>query len=229
MRVWQALDVGAEVRDDGQLQTAIDGCELAHRRLRITLGRIDDDAVRAPSRLPGWSLGHLLTHLARNADGHIRILEGAMRGEHLQQYAGGTESRNADIEAGAGRSAQELIDDVVDTFVRLERVWASMKPEAWDGYGMSGDEVRPCRQLPFFRWREVEVHHVDLGVGYEPPDWPEEYVAVELPAALRHVPDRLADHAARASLLGWLTDRGAQPSLELGPWLARPVDYSLDG
>lgn len=212
------------------LQRTIDGCELAHRRLRITLGRIDDDAVRTPSRLAGWSIGHLLTHLARNADGHTRILEGAMKGEHLQQYAGGVESRNADIEAGAGRSAQELIDDAIDSFARLERVWAAMTPGAWDGHGLAGDEVRPCRQLPFFRWREVEVHHVDLGLGYEPSDWPEEYVAIELPAALRHLPDRLADHAARAGLLGWLTDRSGQPaSLELGPWLAQPADYRLDG
>lgn len=228
-RVWQALAVGADVPDDGQLQRAIDGCELAHRRLRITLGRIDDDAVRGPSRLPGWTVGHLLTHLARNADGHIRILEGAVRGEHLQQYAGGVQGREADIEAGSGRSAQELIDDVVDTFVRLERVWGAMTPDAWDGYGMAGDEVRPCRQLPFFRWREVEVHHVDLGAGYEPADWPEDYVAIELRAALRHLPDRLADSGARAALLGWLTDRAGQPGpLVLSPWLARPVDYSLD-
>ena len=30
--------------------------------------------------------------------------------------------------------------------------------------------------LPFLRWREVEVHRVDLGLGYEPADWPAEYV-----------------------------------------------------
>lgn len=216
--------------DDRRLQQSIDGCELAHRGLRITLGRIDDDGVRAPSRLAGWSIGHLLTHLARNADGHTRILEGAMRGEHLQQYAGGVESRNADIEAGAGRSAQALIDDVVDSFVRLERTWAKMTPEAWAGHGLASGEVRPCRQLPFFRWREVEVHHVDLGLGYTPSDWPEEYVAVELPLALRHLPDRLEDHARRASLLGWLTGRENQPvPLDLAPWLARPEEYGLDG
>ena len=27
----------------------------------------------------------------------------------------------------------------------------------------------------------AEVHHVDLGLGYEPSDWPEDYVAVAGP------------------------------------------------
>lgn len=215
-------------QEEQWLQQTIDGCAQAHRALSATLGRVDDDAVRAPSRLPGWSVGHLLTHLARNADGHTRILEGAMRGEHLQQYAGGVESRNADIEAGAGRSAQELAEDVADSCARLERVWAAMTPGAWDGHGVAGDEVRPCRQLPFFRWREVEMHHVDLGLGYEPSDWPEGYVEIELQAALRHLPGRLADNAARAGLLGWLTGRAGQPAgLEIRPWLAAPEEYRL--
>ena len=34
--------------------------------------------------------------------------------------------------------------------------------------------------LAFARWREVEVHRVDLGLGYEPEDWPAEYVRLEL-------------------------------------------------
>ena len=231
--VWQARAVTAEhlldISDDRSLQQAIDGCELAHRRLRVTLGRLDDSDVREPSRLEGWTVGHVQTHLARNADGHARILEGARAGEHRQQYAGGTESRNADIEAGAGRSAQELIDDVVDTFVRLERIWSEMGPEAWDGYGYAGDEVRPCRQLPFYRWREVEVHHVDLGMGYEPADWPQSYIEVELPVALRNVPSRLPDHSSQAALLAWLIGRGDRPDrVELRPWLERPADYRLD-
>jgi len=30
--------------------------------------------------------------------------------------------------------------------------------------------------LPFRRWREVEVHLVDLGIGLTPADWPQELV-----------------------------------------------------
>ena len=34
--------------------------------------------------------------------------------------------------------------------------------------------------LPFIRWREVAVHHSDLGIGFTWRDWDAEYVRVEL-------------------------------------------------
>ncbi|MET0910545.1 MAG: maleylpyruvate isomerase N-terminal domain-containing protein, partial [Ilumatobacteraceae bacterium] len=42
-----------------------------------------------PSLLPGWTRGHVLTHIARNADSFVRLLEAAGRGEVVTQYAGG--------------------------------------------------------------------------------------------------------------------------------------------
>ncbi len=50
--------------------------------------------------------------------------------------------------------------------------------------------------MPYFRWREVEIHHVDMGRGYEPEDWPEEYVRRELAALLATVPARLGERRA---------------------------------
>ncbi|MGH9105508.1 MAG: maleylpyruvate isomerase N-terminal domain-containing protein [Acidimicrobiales bacterium] len=47
----------------------------------VTAERLTDERVRAPSRLPGWSVGHVLAHLARNAEGYARRLEGALEGE----------------------------------------------------------------------------------------------------------------------------------------------------
>jgi maleylpyruvate isomerase len=205
---------------------SIAGCAQAHRRLRVTLGQLDDDIARSPSRLPDWTIGHLLTHIARNADSHVRILEGALAGEEVEQYEGGAEQRQADIEAGAGRSAGELVDDVITTFVRLEDTFERMTPEAWDGSGLSGGQRWPCRDLPLFRWREVEVHHVDLGLGYEVVDWPEEYVAAELPIALSALPLRITDPATRAVVLGWLLGRNDQPgTIELQPWRYRRESY----
>ena len=34
--------------------------------------------------------------------------------------------------------------------------------------------------LVFIRWREVTVHHADLGLGYSWSDWDTEYVRLEL-------------------------------------------------
>ena len=42
--------------------------DRATARLLATARTLDDDAVRAPSPLPGWTRGHVLTHVARNAD-----------------------------------------------------------------------------------------------------------------------------------------------------------------
>lgn len=45
-------------------------CREAQERLLLRVAGLDDGAMRAPSRLPGWTVGHVLTHLARNADAH---------------------------------------------------------------------------------------------------------------------------------------------------------------
>src|SRR5580698_3421583 len=86
----------------------IAGCAAAHAALLADLDALTDDQARGPSALPGWSVGHLLTHIARNADSVVRRLEGAIRGEVLTQYAGGVAGRQADIDAGADRAADDL-------------------------------------------------------------------------------------------------------------------------
>ncbi len=62
-------------------------------------------------------------------------------------------------------------------------------------------------------WRNVEVHHVDLDIGYTATNWPPDFVEGELAKRLRSLPDR-ADHA---ELLAWLLGRGTPPQL-FGPW-----------
>src|SRR5579872_1795438 len=84
----------------------------AHARLGRHLDGITDEDVRRPTVLPGWSVGHVLTHLARNADSHLRRIAAASRGEVVDQYEGGPEGRAAEIEAGARRQAAELVADV---------------------------------------------------------------------------------------------------------------------
>jgi maleylpyruvate isomerase len=202
---------------DEELRATIDGCTAAHRRLEVIVAAVDDEVARRASRLPGWTVGHVLTHLARNAESHVRMLGGALAGQPSEQYPGGREQRDGDIERGAGRPAAELRVDVVEANAALEAAWARMTAEAWAGHGLAQRGRWPCARLPFHRWREVEVHCVDLGLDYSPRDWPEGYVARELPEALDGLPDRLSA-AGRTELLAWLFDRSAQPPLELRPW-----------
>jgi maleylpyruvate isomerase len=80
--------------------------------------------------------------------------------------------------------------------------------------------------MPYFRWREVEVHHVDLGTGYSPEDWPEEYLRRELPRLLATIPDRLTQATERRRFLAWLTGRAPSPGpLDLAPWESSPAHY----
>ena len=199
----------------------------SHARLRETLAGLTDADARRPSLLPGWTVGHVLTHLARNADSLVRMLEGASRGGVAHQYPGGNKQRAADIEAGAGRPAPELVADVIESARRLEETWAATPEEVRrTGQGRVVSGLWALAELPFRRWREVEIHHVDLGLGYGIEDWPDAYVEAELARALSSLDARLPAGASvdvasldRRRLLAWLVGRAADPDLPpLSPW-----------
>jgi maleylpyruvate isomerase len=163
-----------------ELDRDVAGAAAAHQGLLAMLDAIATAGAldgSAPSRLPGWSVGHVLTHLARNADSIGRVLAAAERGETVFRYAPG--QRDTEIESGATRPADELVADVRATIWRLEQAWSTHT--RWDGRSREGpDRELEVSQLVFARWREVEVHRVDLGLGYEPADWPAEYVRKDL-------------------------------------------------
>jgi maleylpyruvate isomerase len=166
--------------DPRALDRDVAGAAAAHQGLLAMLDRRSEEGGldgSAPSRLPGWSVGHVLTHVARNADSIVRVLAATDRGETVARYAPG--QRDAEIEAGATRPADVLVADVRATIWSLEQAWAAHR--RCDGHSREGpDREIPVSQLVFARWREVEVHRVDLGLGYEPADWPAEYVRKDL-------------------------------------------------
>ncbi len=189
----------------------IDGCVAAQAKLLETLAGLDDDVARGPSLLPGWTVGHVLTHIARNADSVVWRLEGAERGEVRDQYPGGLEQRAGDIEAGAGRPAAELVRDVEKTSRDVQRVMADLSPGGWDALSRtSRGVVETSRDAALSRWREVVVHHGDLGLG--PVPFPPALVEIWLP---RELP-RLAERSDPAELLAWVVGRGDPPILT--PW-----------
>jgi maleylpyruvate isomerase len=161
----------------------------------------------------------VLTHLARNADSHTRRLEGALRGEDIPRYPGGSEQRDREIESGSTRSAAELLADLTESAQRLEDVWHRSEQAGWPHPHLRGEDHWPTSGSPLRRLREVEVHHVDLGLGYTPTNWPDEYVTWELPRALDHLPQRLSPPDTQR-LLAWLIGRADLPrALTLDPWM----------
>ena len=178
--------MATSLRDD------IAGCRAAHARLPAALDGLGPGDARRASRLPGWTVGHVLTHLARNADSHARMLAAAVNGEVADQYHGGRDGRAADIEVGAGRPEAELVADVLGSCRALEAAWASTSDEVWERgrARLVGGEC-PVAELPFRRWREVELHHADLGMGYGWRDWPAAYVARDLEIMMARLAGRL--------------------------------------
>ena len=198
---------------------AIGLCLAAHARLLATAVRITDEQARSPSRLPRWTIGHVLTHLARNADGHARRLDGALRREDVPRYPGGRAQRNSEIDAGASRPAAGMVADLAASQHRLELVWERSAAANWPHTELRGDDHWPTTASPARRLREVEMHHVDLGVGYEPADWPEDYIAWELPMLLATVPSRLRRSEDARAFVEWLSGRGPVPAaIRLDPW-----------
>ena len=189
----------------------VEGCGAAQAALLEDIADLSDDVARRPSLLPGWTVGHVLTHIARNGDSVVWRLEGAARGELRDQYPGGLEQRADDIEAGAGRPAAELVRDVRQTADAVERVMADLSPAGWDALSRtSRGVVEDSRDAVLSRWREVVVHHGDLGLG--PVPLPPALVEVWLP---RELP-RLAERSDPAELLSWVIGRGEPPVL--APW-----------
>lgn len=145
--------------------------------LRGLMTRMGDDAFRAPSALPGWTRAHVLTHIARNADGMVNLLEWARTGVETPAYAS-REQRDADIEAGAGREPEEVRRDVVDTSDRLARVAKAMPEAAWSASvrNVQGRPI-PATDVVWIRAREMWIHAVDLDVGGSFDDLPVPMVA----------------------------------------------------
>ncbi|MER5462853.1 maleylpyruvate isomerase family mycothiol-dependent enzyme [Streptomyces sp. NPDC002668] len=144
----------------------------ATERLLAAAAGMDDAACAEPSRLPGWSRGHVLAHLSRNADALVNILEGR------PMYVS-AEAREADIERDALRPLGVQLADVRNTTARFQA--AGAVPADWSRtVELRNGVTDAAARVPFRRLIEVELHHVDLGIGYELEDLPEEFTGREI-------------------------------------------------
>ncbi|MCL6667087.1 MULTISPECIES: maleylpyruvate isomerase family mycothiol-dependent enzyme [Streptomyces] len=191
-------------------------------RLLAAAAELDNASVAEPSRLPGWTRGHVLAHLARNADALVNVLEGR------PMYVSG-EARDADIERDAPRPLQAQLTDLRESADRFQAAGAA--PADWSRtVELRNGVTDSASRVPFRRWAEVELHHVDLGIGYELEHLPEPFTEREIVFLADRFsghpdvpPTRLTD-GTRA----WRTGREATepeitvtgPAPELLGWLA---------
>jgi maleylpyruvate isomerase len=217
--------------------------------------QLTDADVREPSLLPGWTRGHVLTHLARNAEGGTRLLGWARTGTPSYEYPS-VAARAAAIEQGAGRPAAILVADVRATATELADAAAQMPPGAWQNLvTWTTGQQTPAEMIARSRLAEVLIHHVDLDAGFGPDTWPAAFTGEMLPVVVQALNDRspapltarldaadtgrsfhldgAAAHAhqiagTEAQLLAWLLGRSDGTGLARdcpGPLLAMPSVY----
>lgn len=205
-----------------------------------TVDRFTPEDFGAPSLLPGWSRAHVVGHLALNAVGFARAIDGARHGRPVPVYDS-AEIRESDIneaatmEVGALREFlfsasgqwREATQGITDWHCTFERTPGG--PELTIGAAVKA------------RWREVEIHHADLGVGYLPQNWSPAFThfvfdnvvesrRTQVDVTLETIADRIdlgqggtVVRGARHDLAWWLLGRGSGEGLvgdlpTLGPW-----------
>ncbi|WP_433008257.1 maleylpyruvate isomerase family mycothiol-dependent enzyme [Kribbella sp. CA-294648] len=161
--------------------------EATVARLTAVLAGLDDEAVRAPSGLPGWSRGHVLTHIAYFSEAMTRQVEEALAGRLVEMYDGGRPARDAAIEAGAGRSADELREHVRTATAGLLDAWRKVDDWSRPVTHRNGDLAATV----YTGWRELEVHTVDLALEPTSDDWSVEFCLHLLDFLKARTPDGL--------------------------------------
>ncbi len=217
-------------------------------RLRELLAGLTDEDVRAPSALPDWTRGHVLSHVEGVGRALARQARYGLRGTLVDLYDGGWPARTAAIEAGHKRSAEELAAAVGATLDEAAAAWSAVGPEDWD---------RPVRyragtvfDAGLGWWREVEIHTSDALLGRTSDDWPDpfclhlvDYLGERMPSDVRvtlaatdrpwsvtHGPDagtpELTVQGRLTDIAAWLAGRtpesplSGDPLPDLGDWPA---------
>lgn len=197
---------------------------------------LPDDALRAPSALPGWSRAHVVAHVARNAEALTRLATWARTGVETPMYAG-PDQRAADIERTAANPVTVLRSELGSTAADLDLALAALDADGWAAPVRSAlGRAIPAAEVPWMRVREVWLHAVDLGAGATPADLPPDVIDALLddvsgtlsarencPAATLAPTDRprtwalggggVEVHGPAAHVLGWLTGRGGGGAL----------------
>jgi maleylpyruvate isomerase len=193
------------MRPDQTLNWMHDGTE----RLLAQVAGLPDDALSAPTALPGWTRAYLLSHIAANADALRNLVHWARTGEERRMYAS-TEAREADIAAGAELPPADLrawvSSSAADLAADLDALDA-LDGAAWDAKIITAQGLtRSANEIPWMRAREIYIHSIDLAAGITFADLPPDFLA----ALLDDVTGRRSAVGGGPALLIAATDTGGR-------------------
>lgn len=201
-----------------------------------------DAQLAAPSSLPNWTRAHVFAHICGFSHAMARQWEYALRGDLIEQYTGGQDARNAEIEAAAASSPEELKADIDLSLDRLTDAMDSVPDWSLPISYRQGDAFGGLEAV----WREFTIHLADLDLGVDSDTWSEnfclhlfEFLAPRLPAGLTLTLDdgteigagdnSLRVNGSHQDVAAWLA--GREPAVQvgfdgadepdLGPWPAR--------
>jgi len=131
-----------------------------------------DDSLEEPSRLPDWSCGHVVGHVARNAEALVRLATWARTGVELPMYES-REQRNAEIESTATMAPASLRRLLVDTASELDSALEALDTVSWKTTVRSAlGRTIPAAEIPWMRIREVWLHAIDIGANVDFSEFP---------------------------------------------------------
>jgi maleylpyruvate isomerase len=181
----------------------------------------------APSLLPGWSRRHVAAHLSLNAEALGNLVHWARTGEERPMYPS-AEARNADIEEGTSRSADDLRAWFDTSASELRAAMATLTDEQWQTPVRTAQGVPiPATKIPWMRSREVMIHAVDLAAGITFADLPPDFLEAlcddirtqrgDVPAVTGPLPEVAAYLSGRP--FAGITEPDGTPAKPLPPWL----------
>ena len=149
-------------------------------KLLADVAALPDEALTAPTALPGWSRRYLLAHIAANADALRNLTYWAGTGEERRMYAS-TEQREADIAAGSQLPPAELRAWLASSARALAADLDALPEQAWDAKVITAQGLsRSASEIPWMRNREVFIHGIDLNAGIRWADLPGGFLAALL-------------------------------------------------
>jgi uncharacterized protein (TIGR03083 family) len=145
-----------------------------------SVASLSDEALTAPTLLPGWTRRYLVSHVAANADALRNLVYWARTGEERRMYAS-AEQREADIVAGSRLPAAELRAWLESSAQALAADFDALPDAAWDAKIITAQGLtRPASEIPWMRDREVYIHAIDLDAGTRWTDLPAGFLAALL-------------------------------------------------
>lgn len=203
-----------------------------------TVDGFHGDDWKAPSLLPGWTRAHVVAHLGLNAAGMARALRGLVADHDAEHQADeprtmydSDDQRDHDIAQLAAQDPSEIRATLMAEITILQEAIDAVPQDQWDRRieRTPGGRTMRAASFPGMRWREIEIHHVDLDAGHTRADWSLEFAEHLLEAMAKRLgPDEAFEVKPLDSRRTWVIGTGESeypvpvvtgPAADLAWWL----------